>query len=228
MAVASHEEWFADALPIVAARVRAVLRGHYDSELAKDMTQAVLAHVWEVRGSYRGDGPRGAWVFQVAKNEALRIAMGEARIRVKTVRVESQGPDNDSSPGDGYDRLLADSYREQAYALTEQERLADIPKLAKLSEIMLFELLQECRTCKHAQDILVAANELRWLELSGSLKTELQLRLDLKGNAYQTALQGIQRAADRLADRHADPNYVNLFRVMMFGLEEEEVAEARP
>ena len=43
----SNEEWFADALPIVAARVRAVLRGHYDSELAKDLTQAVLTQVRE-------------------------------------------------------------------------------------------------------------------------------------------------------------------------------------
>jgi DNA-directed RNA polymerase specialized sigma24 family protein len=204
----SNEEWFADALPIVAARVRAVLRGHYDSELAKDLTQAVLTHVWAVRDTYSGTGPRAAWVFWVARHEAVRLAKEEAGIRNTTVPVEGQGADDYGTPGDNYP------------SPAEQERHADNARLAKLAEVMLFALVEECRDIANAQDILIHVSELRWLEVSGSLKTELQRRLDLDGSAYQTALQGIRRAADRLADRHSEPNYVNLYRAMMFGLEE--------
>jgi RNA polymerase sigma-70 factor, ECF subfamily len=66
------------------------LRVLRDPEAADDAAQEAISRAWRQRGSCQNPAAPGAWVAQIARNEALRLWQREQRRQVHSTEVDEE------------------------------------------------------------------------------------------------------------------------------------------
>lgn len=90
-----------------------------DPEAADEAAQEAMTRAWRQRRSCNSPSAPGAWVAQIARNEALRLWQREERARARSVQVEDW-----EAPGEPLEDVMIRrvSVRQALDALTDEER----------------------------------------------------------------------------------------------------------
>ena len=90
-----------------------------DPEAADDAAQEAMTRAWRQRGNCQNPAAPGAWIAQIARNEALRLWQREQRREARSTEVEEEPASGETLEDQMIRRV---SVHQALQSLTDEER----------------------------------------------------------------------------------------------------------